>query len=133
MFDLHKAIDPVFATDSVLNRLDVDESFRRQLIVKTLSSKLTPMPLEVTRFLAQLAELCDFEAQWRDPDDGWAHFLDEVATALEKVDRATSLAADVRLKAILEAAEESSHQMDDCYSCDIEVERISKIFKRRLV
>ena len=115
-------------------RSESDESLRRQIVVKVLEANLgtkTSEP-EVNLFLSQLAELCQFEAEWRDCEDGWAEFLGAVCLAVEKIHgRVPFNMADRRVEAIIHAAEESSHQIDECYLCDNEIKRLSKILNGR--
>ncbi len=126
---------PRALADMLWRRSEWDESLRRQIVVKVLEASLgtTTGGQEVNLFLSQLAELCQFEAEWRDCENGWAEFLEAVCSAVEKIHwRVPFSAADRRIEAIIHAAEESSHQIDECYLCDNEIERLSKILDEQL-
>jgi hypothetical protein len=111
-------------------RSEYDRSLRSQLEVIVLTARLSPTPdeKESRSFLEGLLELCEFKAEWRERDDGWAQFLAEVVSGIEVLLERTQLdLVRVQIRKITQVAEESSFQMDDCYSCGLEIERLEQL------
>jgi len=131
IFSALKNEDQRNLSQTLWERADGDQSLKRQLAVKVLRSRLAPHPVksEVLDFLSNLLSLCEFEAEYRQDDHGWSLFLAEVVDSIENIFSEKDFSwAQGKFQEIVRMAENSSSQMDDCYSCYQAIERLQKIF-----
>lgn len=131
-FTLLDSLGARVTAELIWQKSESTPSLRHKLAVMVLKSRLLGPESNldwdsVSAALRQLSSLCEFEAEWRDCDSGWAQVLAEVASTLETLLKRVPLASvKSRIQEIIRVAEESSSQMDDCYSCGIEIERMER-------
>ncbi len=114
-------------------RSEADISLSHQLAVVVLQSRFgsltEPNAHVIGAFLEDLRGLCVFEAEWRESEDGWALFFAEIVSAVKFVSiRVPIDMIRSQIQEIIETLEESSSQMDDCYSCSLEIEQLKLLF-----
>ncbi len=118
---------PAVMAEHLLLRSEIDTSLHYQVALMVFASRLptTPSEADLIAFFEGLHKLCMFEAEWRENDYGWSLFLGDVVSAVKKISNLVSLKSfKEQLQEIIQAAETSSSQMDDCYSCGIEIEKL---------
>ena len=113
-------------------RSETEVSLRRQLGAMVLRSRVSNCVSlgegEAVYLLSELRELCEFEADWRESDSGWALFLAEVVLTVKALaDRVPLESIKPKIREIIQTAEMSSQQMDDCYSCGLEIEQLELV------
>jgi len=121
------------AAELIWQRSDTDPSLGRQLAVMVLRSRLGAGPSDpaILSLLGHLRDLCEFDAEWRESESGWAGFLAEVASTLEALfPQSPPDPMKPGIRAIIDVVEESSSQMDDCFSCGLEIERMERLLAK---
>jgi hypothetical protein len=122
------------AAEMLWQQSESDQALQHRLAVMVLRARLKSVPSleEIQELLGNLKKLCEFQAEWRDSETGWALFLTEVVDTIEAVLVHTSMdAIEALIREIAVSAEESSSHIDDCYSCGLEIERIEHILENK--